>query len=71
LGGLLRTNIDIDDRLMHAVMQKLGASTKKATVEAALRLLLDVHSQADVWQLHGKIQWKGSLEESRAGRNVF
>lgn len=33
-----RTNIDIDDDLMHEAMVALGQTTKKATVEAALRL---------------------------------
>lgn len=33
-----RTNIDIDDELMHDAMLALGQTTKKGTVEAALRL---------------------------------
>jgi Arc/MetJ family transcription regulator len=33
-----RTNIEIDDELMAEAMKALGQSTKKATVEAALRL---------------------------------
>ena len=33
-----RTNIDIDDELMADAMEALGQTTKKGTVEAALRL---------------------------------
>ena len=35
----MRTNIEIDDRLMRQAMKISGARTKKATVEAALKLL--------------------------------
>lgn len=33
----MRTNIDLDDRLVRAAMRKAGVSTKKAAVDAALR----------------------------------
>jgi Arc/MetJ family transcription regulator len=33
-----RTNIDIDDELISEAMSALGQTTKKGTVEAALRL---------------------------------
>ena len=66
----MRTNIDIDDQLIHEAMQKTGSRTKKAVVETALRLLLDIRSQADIRQLYGKVKWEGNLEESRLGRNV-
>jgi Arc/MetJ family transcription regulator len=36
----MRTNIDIDERLMAEAMLRSGARTKKAAVEAGLRLLL-------------------------------
>jgi Arc/MetJ family transcription regulator len=37
----MRTNIDIDDRLMRQAMRHSGTRTKKATVEAGLRLLVE------------------------------
>lgn len=64
----MRTNIDIDDRLMRRAMKSSGARTKKATVEAALKLLADTHAQGSIRRLRGKIQWQGNLEESRLGR---
>ena len=42
----MRTNIEIDDKLMAQAMKSSGASTKKAVVEEALRLLVRTHSQA-------------------------
>jgi len=65
----MRTNIDIDDRLMSAAMRSSGARTKRATVEAGLRLLIQVRGQAAIRRLRGKIRWEGDLEKSRLGRN--
>ncbi|HEX3820617.1 MAG TPA: type II toxin-antitoxin system VapB family antitoxin [Candidatus Sulfotelmatobacter sp.] len=64
----MRTNIEIDDRLMRAAMRSSGAKTKKATVEAGLRLLAQTNAQGLVRRLRGKIQWEGDLAESRRNR---
>jgi Arc/MetJ family transcription regulator len=64
----MRTNIEIDDQLIHQAMRSTGARTKKAAVEAGLRLLVKTHSQLAFRRLRGKVQWEGNLEESRLGR---
>ena len=64
----LRTNIDIDDRLMHEAMRSSGTTTKKATVEAGLRLLVRTHAQGAIRRLRGKVRWEGDLEQSRLSR---
>jgi Arc/MetJ family transcription regulator len=64
----MRTNIEIDDQLVSRAMRSSGARTKKAVVEAGLRLLVKTHSQATIRQLRGKVQWDGDLNESRLGR---
>jgi Arc/MetJ family transcription regulator len=64
----MRTNIDIDDRLMREAMRRSGARTKRAAVEAGLRLLTETHSQTAFRQLRGKFKWEGDLEQSRLGR---
>jgi Arc/MetJ family transcription regulator len=64
----MRTNIDIDDRLMRNAMQRSGARTKKAAVEAGLRLLAETHTQGDIRVLRGKVRWEGNLSQSRRGR---
>lgn len=66
----MRTNIEIDDQLMKEAMKSSGARTKRATVEAGLRLLVQVRRQAGIRRLRGKIKWEGNLEESRLGRNT-
>ena len=41
----MRTNIDIDDRLMKRAMRISGARTKRAVVEEGLRLLIQIKGQ--------------------------
>ena len=64
----MRTNIDIDDTLMRQAMRLGGADTKKATVEAALRLFIQTRLQGGIRKLRGKVKWEGNLDESRLGR---
>jgi Arc/MetJ family transcription regulator len=66
----MRTNIEIDDQLMRQAMKSSGARTKRATVEAGLKLLVQVRGQAGIRRLRGKIKWEGNLDESRLGRNT-
>jgi len=61
----MRTNIEIDDRLMRKAMRISGRRTKRATVEAGLRLLVQIKEQTGIRLLRGKIRWEGNLEESR------
>lgn len=67
-GTFVRTNIDIDDRLMRQAMQRSGAPTKKAAVEAGLRLLAETYAQGSIRRLRGKVRWEGDLNQSRLGR---
>jgi Arc/MetJ family transcription regulator len=64
----MRTNIDIDDRLMREAMRSSGARTKRAVVEEALRLLIQTRSQSGIRRLRGKVAWEGDLNASRLGR---
>lgn len=42
----MRTNIDIDEALLRKAMRAAGTKTKRATVEAALQMLVRVRGQA-------------------------
>ena len=64
----MRTNIDIDDRLMRQAMRSSGAGTKRAVVEEALRLLVQTKGQSSIRRLRGKIAWEGDLDASRLER---
>ena len=65
---MMRTNIDIDDRLMREAIRLSGALTKRAAVEEGLKLLIQTRSQARIRRWRGKIRWEGDLNESRLGR---
>jgi Arc/MetJ family transcription regulator len=64
----MRTNIEIDDRLMRQAMRSSGARTKRAVVEAALRLLIQTRSQGSIRRLRGHVNWEGDLGSSRLER---
>ena len=56
----MRTTIDIDDRLMRRVLTLGGFATKRAAVEAGLRLLAEMHSQVAIRRLRGKVKVRGN-----------
>ena len=64
----MRTNIDIDDRLMRQAMRATKATSKRAAVEAGLRMLVQAHGQASIRRLRGAVQWDGDLHDSRLAR---
>jgi Arc/MetJ family transcription regulator len=49
----MRTNIEIDDELMDAVLKETGLPTKRAAVEEALRTLLRIRRQRKILELRG------------------
>ncbi len=64
----MRTNIDIDDALLKEAMEATGLSTKKATVEEALRRLLkDVELRQVISDMRG-LGWEGDLDGMRTDR---
>jgi Arc/MetJ family transcription regulator len=65
----MRTNIEIDDKLMAQALRLTGLKTKRAVVEAGLRILIRLKRQEDILHLAGKVQWEGNLDESRQGRD--
>ena len=64
----MRTTIVIDDKLMQEAMRATGLRTKRAVVEAGLKLLVQVRAQAGIRRLRGTAMWQGNLDEMRAGR---
>ena len=51
----MRTNIEIDDKLMKQAMKACGATTKRAAVEAGLAMLVKSHAQQDIRRWFGKV----------------
>jgi Arc/MetJ family transcription regulator len=64
----MRTNVEIDDELMRQAMKASKTTTKKAAVEEALRLVVQLKRQEGISRLFGKVQWEGNLDEMRASR---
>ena len=64
----MRTNIEIDDKLMKDALRATGAKTKKEAVELGLRTLLDLRAQEKARELRGKITWGGDLAAMRADK---
>lgn len=61
----MRTNIEIDDKLMKDALRATGAKTKREAVELGLQTLLDLSAQEKARRLRGKITWEGDLNASR------
>jgi len=57
----MRTNIDIDDALMAEARKASGQTTKKQTVEQALRLMIRLRKQEEVDAAFGEYRWRGNL----------
>ena len=62
---IMRTNIEIDDKLMKATLKATGLKTKREVVDFALREVLRLKKQAELKKLRGKFHWEGDLEQMR------
>ena len=66
----MRTNIEIDDTLLQKAMRVTGEKTKKATVEEALRRMVQASEQLSALDAIRGTGWIGDLDEMREGRFV-
>lgn len=63
----MRTNIDIDDKLLKGAMKATGLKTKKAVVEKGLSELIgEARRRQAIKNLWG-VGWEGDLEDMRLG----
>ena len=61
----MRTNIEIDDKLMNDVLKATGRKTKKDAVELGLKTLIRLKKQENIKKFRGKLQWTGDLDDMR------
>ena len=62
----MRTNIEIDDKIMQEAMRSGGFKTKKETVEAALKVLTKQRkSQRKILELFGKIEFDPAYDHRK------
>jgi Arc/MetJ family transcription regulator len=64
----MRTNIEIDDKLMRDALRATGLKTKRDAVEAGLQTLVHLNRQAKIRRLRGKVDWQGDLDAMRTDR---
>ncbi|MFX1532790.1 MAG: type II toxin-antitoxin system VapB family antitoxin [Promethearchaeota archaeon] len=64
----MRTNVVIDDQLIKEALELSGLRTKKAAIEAGLRLLVKFSQQKKVKDFRGKLRWRGNLDKMRTDK---
>ena len=61
----MRTNIEIDDELIEEAQRLSGLKTKRAVIDAALRMFVRVQHQKDVLQLAGKVEFWDDFDDRK------
>jgi len=61
----MRTNIDIDDKLMDEAIKLTGSKSKKELVNYALEEVIKSEKIKQLRALRGKVKWEGNLDEMR------
>jgi Arc/MetJ family transcription regulator len=64
----MRTNIELDDKLVNEAMRISGITTKKALVNKALQQFIDSNDLKELLKYQGTGIWEGNLEEMRTTR---
>lgn len=67
----MRTNIEIDDKLLKQVMKIAGVKTKKAAVEYALSKMVRIQRQSRIKDLVGKIEFHEDVLADRDANSVL
>lgn len=62
----MRTNIEINDKLMNDVLKATGVKTKKEAVELGLKTLIRLKKQENIKKFRGELNWTGDLDEMRS-----
>ena len=61
----MRTNIEIDHKLMADTLLATGFKTKREAVEFGLKTVLKLKQQEEFRQFRGKLNWEGNLDQMR------
>ncbi|RQR47802.1 type II toxin-antitoxin system VapB family antitoxin [Burkholderia sp. Bp9126] len=64
----MRTNIEIDDKLMAEALAATGIKTKREAVELGLKTIIRLKRQEQIRQFRGKLHWEGDLDAMRTDR---
>ena len=64
----MRTNIELDEKLVKEAMELTRKRTKKEVVHYALQELVSRKKRKRLLELEGKVHWTGDLGEMRKRR---
>ncbi len=62
----MRTNIEIDDKLINEAKRISKVKTKKEAVDIALRSYIKANQRKKIMDLFGKVKWEGNLKQMRS-----
>jgi len=65
---MLRTNIEIDEKLIAEGLKLTHLKTKKDLVNYALKELVNKKKRKKLIELKGRVEWTGNLSEMRKTR---
>ena len=65
---MLRTNIELDEKLVNEAMKLTHKKTKKELVNYAIEELIRRFKRKKLLELEGKVEWTGNLAEMRKSR---
>jgi Arc/MetJ family transcription regulator len=65
----MRTNIEIDDDLITEAMRVVGQTTKRGTVEEALRRVVVAYRKQKAIEEMAGLGWEGDLDAMRTGES--
>lgn len=62
----MRTNIEINNKLINTAKRLSRAKTKRQVVNTALENLIRTLKKRELLKLYGKVNWEGNLKEMRS-----
>jgi Arc/MetJ family transcription regulator len=61
----MRTNIDIDERLMRRAKRLTALKTKRQVIHESLEVFVRLKEQERIRRYRGKLRWRGQLDAGR------
>ena len=66
----MRTNVEINDKIMDEVLRLSKIKTKKEAIEKALQHFIRLLKQRDMLHLRGTVNWEGDLNDMRTSKEL-
>jgi Arc/MetJ family transcription regulator len=61
----MRTNIEIDQKVIEEILEKTNIKTKREAVDLALKEFLRMIKLKELSEMAGKVSWTGDLDAMR------